>query len=463
MLRPFITRRTILSANMRVFLALSALAGLASAIRLPPQIRSAGRPHVVEFRVKRDGRKASHNPAVFNGSIINQGDQSYLTSAHIGSGTHNVTLVLDTGSSDLWVSDSRKLTVNNISRDEGVNLTYGLGSAIGNIAYAPVSVGTYRIPSQALVIANDTEQLDVEGILGLGFDSASQIYNTTGNASEAVTPLSNLFAQNASATNSSNFIALDLSRGPDGETTIGGAFTISQYLSDYGSVADQPQLPVTPANSTNWSVAVDGVNVNGQSYNISQDAPEGSNATAVIDSGTSLALVSSNLSDFIYQNISGARSCQSDQGQVWVVPCLNASNVTFQFGGQQYPINPLDLTTVQTYSVNQSTTVAVCLGVFTGVGNVSPTLADIPFYILGDSFMRNVYTSFNFGNNTLAGNFSSSDTGPSVQFLSKSNDTNATYSEFLTQRQQTLSKMDASPIDPSSADCSSVQSLLSKA
>ncbi|TFY81571.1 hypothetical protein EWM64_g2445 [Hericium alpestre] len=454
---------------MRIFAVLSAFAGVASAIRLPPQIRSTGSPHVVNFEVRRALR--SNNP-LLNGSIANLGFQSYVTNVRVG--VRNFTLSLDTGSSDLWVYTSKSPSVVNLT-DLSLNLTNGIGSAVGVVAYAPVAIDAYNITNQAILIANQTEEIDGQGVLGLGFDSNSSIYNATGNSSGAVTPLSNIFALNASAANasasnasasnasrtSSNFIGLDLTRAPDGRnSSIGGTFTISSYLSNFSAVANATRIPIMP-NATGWQIPVGGVFVNGTAYNVSQDAPDGGNATALIDSGTSYAVVPQTLSNLIYQIIPGAKACPLGDGQVWLVPCLGTSNVTFEFGGEQFPVHPLDMTNVQIYTQN-STRYAACIGVFTSPASV-PTLGELPIYILGDSFMRNVYTSFNFGNNTLAGNFSSSGTGPSVQFLSKSNDTNAIYTEFLTQRNQTLSSLNASTIDPNSIDCQSVEPLFNDA
>ena len=47
-----------------------------------------------------------------------------------------------------------------------------------------------------------------------------------------------------------------------------------------------------------------------------------------------------------YQNVPGAEyiyNVASLAGPAWQIPCDYEINVTFKFGGQSYPINPLDV------------------------------------------------------------------------------------------------------------------------
>ncbi|TFY70760.1 hypothetical protein EVG20_g2250 [Dentipellis fragilis] len=421
-----------------VFLAV--LAAGSQALQLPPSNSPfAARRGLdkIDFIVRR-----AADPFA-NGTIINSMNQEYLTKVEVAG--HNFTVVLDTGSSDLWVQPRRNdLAVKN-QTNEFVNITYGSGSVAGTIAHGSVVISNYTIDNQTFLNVNLTDDIPIEGILGLGFDINSSIFNATGNNSADATPLTNIFNQNKSE---NNFITLDLSRGDDGGNTIGGAFTINRYLSDQSNVANAPRNNVTPPGSTDWSIPVGGINVNGQEYNISQDAFNGS-THAVIDSGTSFAIVSTNLSNFIYQGIPGAKSCPTDSGPLWVVPCTSASNLTFTFGGQQYPVNPLDLTTLVTFSANK-TRYTACLGVYTSADVLATNTTVLPFYLLGDIFMRNVYSAFNFGNKVTGGN---SSTPASIQFLSKTNASTA-YPEFVKLRNQTIQDLKSKAVDPSSFDCS---------
>lgn len=82
------------------------------------------------------------------------------------------------------------------------------------------------------------------------------------------------------------------------------------------------------------------------------------------------------------------------------------------FSGIEYPINPLDLTRIITLgSYSNGTNETICINTF----QKADTSSEDYDIILGDSFMRNVYALFNFGNWTTPG-----DKPPYVQLLSVS-------------------------------------------
>lgn len=56
-------------------------------------------------------------------------------------------LAVDTGSSDLWIHTPKSLNATSQTQ-VAVNLSYGIGSASGKIAYGPMYIGDYFIPQQ---------------------------------------------------------------------------------------------------------------------------------------------------------------------------------------------------------------------------------------------------------------------------------------------------------------------------
>lgn len=44
----------------------------------------------------------------------------------------------------------------------------------------------------------------------------------------------------------------------------------------------------------------------------------------------------------IYGNISGASLQNVSGSEMWILPCDSAVNISFKFGGQTYPVHPLD-------------------------------------------------------------------------------------------------------------------------
>ena len=107
----------------------------------------------------------------------------------------------------------------------------------------------------------------------------------------------------------------------------------------------------------------------------------------------------------------------------WVVPCETQINVSMVFGRDTFPVDPLDL--ISPAGTDDDGNV-ICVGVFqnapanSGVGQYIRYYT--PFYIhvqgrldfiLGDTFMRNVYSLFDFGNFAKVG-----DSDPFIQLLS---------------------------------------------
>ena len=88
-------------------------------------------------------------------------------------------MILDTGSTDLWVaSQGRTVTLTN-NTDLETSLVYGIGQVAGNIAFAELRLGEYVIPSQAFINATDVRfsflhhALDECANLFLGYRHAS--------------------------------------------------------------------------------------------------------------------------------------------------------------------------------------------------------------------------------------------------------------------------------------------------
>ncbi|KAJ7103868.1 hypothetical protein C8R44DRAFT_808284 [Mycena epipterygia] len=80
--------------------------------------------------------------------------------------------------------------------------------------------------------------------------------------------------------------------------------------------------------------------------------------------------------------------CSSDR-DIWVVPCNTSVSFSAIFGGQPYPIHPLDLTDMYTKTSPGGVTYTVCVGSIINGGSIT---AGTTHSLYGDSFLRNVYT-----------------------------------------------------------------------
>ncbi|KAL4248862.1 peptidase A1 family protein [Abortiporus biennis] len=204
--------------------------------------------------------------------------------------------------------------------------------------------------------------------------------------------------------NISNFMTMQLSRSGFGMVD-GGVFTIGEIDPNYTAIANSPKLQVISHGM--WFTLVDGMLINGTMYSghgNSSSVLEGldpSSLVAVLDSGTSLVSVPPYYTDLIYKDIPRAEPFAILPGY-YKLPCDTKLNVSVVFFGQEYLIHPLDLMTIFTYNGTD-----ICLSTFLSSNDSDKNMN------LGDSFMRNIYTLFNFGNFTR-----SSDENPYIQLLS---------------------------------------------
>lgn len=346
-----------------------------------------------------------------------------------------VTVVLDTGSTDLWwailfasfyflIPSNRVIPPGGIGvfNDTGIpiQLLYGDGSygASGTIGVSPVLWGTYSIEKQAFMNADQStignlQEDGIYGILGLSFDRAvaspinALIQQTYGeDATWGHSVLRNIFDQHPTEP---NFIAVALSRTGDLEDTAGGSFTIGEYDEEDRAQAVEgvPVLPQFPVGGNRWTVLMDGVYVDQVPIELNStmdDVPAGK-VQALLDTGDPTAILPIALMDAIYSKIPGALQYTDGTTHLWVLPCNTTTDVELVFGyvlrplgdpfradsrisGVRCPIHPLDLSTFsQPISINGQDRIA-CVSSINGVDNWSPDF-DVS---LGDSFLRNVYS-----------------------------------------------------------------------
>ena len=182
---------------------------------------------------------------------------------------------------------------------------------------------------------------DIFGILGLSFDLGSTVFIETLEAfginnTQGLSFLSRVFAQNPKAP---NMFTVLLGRSYDEDGPEEGAFTIGEYVPGFDSIASQTKLFRTPAQTVNitdtprWSVLLDGMTVNGEKFQFNKsvvaEAGPGQQVV-VLDTGFTFSQIPPAAVDFIYSSIPGATFNQSSG--LWVVPCENTTELTFEFG-----------------------------------------------------------------------------------------------------------------------------------
>lgn len=107
--------------------------------------------------------------------------------------------------------------------------------------------------------------------------------------------------------------------------------------------------------------------------------------SAIIDTGTTLIIGDSDAVSKFYSQIPGAQPAFDTVGQgMYTFPCSSVPTISFTFGGKAFPISQDDFNMGTTGSDGQ------CVGSIVGNDNMS-------FWIVGDVFLRGVYTAFDFG------------------------------------------------------------------
>lgn len=313
--------------------------------------------------------------------IHNFEDAQYYADITIGTPPQSFKVVMDTGSSNLWVPghscksipcwlhSTYRSSKSSTYKANGTafSIQYGSGALEGVLDIDDVSVAGLTAAQQTF--AESTKEPGVafiagkfDGILGLAWSAI---------AVDGVTPVfDTMVAQGAV---DEPVFAFWLNRnasagGAGGELTLGGT-------DDAHYDGDIAWVPLTA--KTYWQFALDDVRIGGTSY---------SNATqAIADSGTSLLAGPTAVIGDLNMKI-GAKPIP---GGEWTIDCSTIPNlppVTFTINGNDFTLEGSD------YVLNVS---GECISGFMGL-DLPPQLG--PTWILGDVFMGRYYTVFDQGN-----------------------------------------------------------------
>ncbi|KIK69756.1 hypothetical protein GYMLUDRAFT_151197 [Collybiopsis luxurians FD-317 M1] len=420
---------------MPSFLSLSLLLTLfecyssVSAVKIPFEVRTT-LPSRSSF-YPRD----SSNGTV---TLTNTGNAQYIANLTIAG--EEVRVIIDTGSSDLWVNFPSTVPTTS-DTGKSLSLNYAIGSASGNIHTATVDIEGHSAQNQAFLLVTDASsfsgnihQQGYDGLLGLGPNKGSQIYKKlSGDSGDSF--LSHIFTQSSNTSN--NFISLLLNRhGDPGQNNLTGQMTLAEYIPGYENVTNMPQIDVESVfkllgSDQHWQALTDKNNgiigPDGQVIqydSIVPKAPDGQ-LVVVFDSGFTFNQVPRDISDAIYGRVQGA--VYDSTNEWWTVPCGQFLNISLNFGGVNYPVHPLD-TVDDNFGISDSSGNHVCIGSFQPITTAFSLLGNYDM-IMGMSFLRNVYAVMNYGDWIDGG--SSAD--PYMQLLSTTN-LQAAHNDFVQVR-----------------------------
>ncbi|EMD40139.1 hypothetical protein CERSUDRAFT_71923 [Gelatoporia subvermispora B] len=398
------------------------------ALTFPVQVRTSQRSGSLHARADGDSILPIHNTL----------NSEYITNITLGG--REIPVLLDTGSSDLWVTGNVSGTT-----DLGISasLSYAVGNADGDINTATLQFGNYTVQDQAFVLVTDTSSFSVdidqqgyEGLIGIGPPTGSVIREKVKDA-RGDSVLNRIFSQNTTA---SNYLTILLNREGDPMSNFTGQLSVSEVVPGYESIEQMPKLSVEMTHKLtdedqHWQTYTDVNGVigpDGQPIEVDSIVPKAPDGQLVVifDSGYTLPQVPRAMSDAIYGRVQGAEY-NEEQG-LWLIPCDQLLNISFKFGGQTYPIHPLDVSSSD-FNMVDSTGNPACVGTFQPISSAFSLLGEYDI-ILGMAFtgtVRNVYTLLDYGSWV---EDTSDDLGdPFIQLLSVT-DVNKAHQDFVNVR-----------------------------
>jgi cathepsin D len=369
-------------------------------------------------------------------------DLSYFSAIKFGSKGKDMWMLLDTGAANTWVMGSNCTTSACLAHDTfggqdsstlhvttmPWSVSYGTGTVEGvtvtdTVAFANYSVGMGF--GSATFASDDFNNYPMDGILGLGRTASNQIGMPT---VMQVLDDNNLLQ--------ANILGIHLQRNSDGakdgQITFGGVDR-SKFQGSLSYTA------TVSADSNLWEIPVDDVAVGGTSCKLT-------GRSAIIDTGTSYVLMPLGDAQILHAQIPGSTNTGGSPN--FMIPCSTTKIIQFTFSGVTYSVQPKD------YVSKANSAGKMCASNIIGQQAYSANQ-----WILGDVFLKNVYTVFDFDKNrigfgvnsaaSLAGSLVTTSSSPSSVAQSTSPSTHV--SSLTTSTMMAVaSSVSASPSDPTS-------------
>jgi saccharopepsin len=302
----------------------------------------------------------------------------YFTEISIGNPPQTFKVILDTGSSNLWVPSVKctsiacflhtkyDATASSTYKANGSDFSihYGSGSMEGFVSNDLLSIGDITIKGQDFAEAVKEPGLafafgKFDGILGLGYDTIS--------VNHIIPPFYNMIKQGLVDSPVFSF-RLGSSEQDGGEAVFGG-IDESAYK---GKIT---YVPVR--RRAYWEVELEKVS-------FGEEVLELEDTGAAIDTGTSLIVLPTDIAEMLNTQI-GAKKSWNGQYQVDCAKVPSLPDLSFYFGGKPYPLKGTD------YILEVQGT---CISAFTGM---DINLPGGNLWVIGDAFLRRYFTVYDLG------------------------------------------------------------------
>lgn len=313
--------------------------------------------------------------------VSNFMNAQYFSEITIGTPPQTFKVVLDTGSSNLWVPGSEcgsiacylhtkyDSSASSTYKKNGTafEIRYGSGSLSGYVSEDTMTIGDLKVKNQLFAEATEEPGLAFafgrfDGILGLGFDTIS--------VNKIPPPFYQMLDQKLL---DKPVFAFKLSdEKEESEVTFGG-------IDEKAYKGKITTLPLR--RKAYWEVDFDAISFG--------DATAELDKTGVIlDTGTSLIALPSTLADLLNKEM-GAKKGYNGQYTVECEKRDSLPDVTFTLSGHKFTISAYD------YILEVS---GSCISTFMGMDFPEPVG---PLAILGDAFLRRYYSIYDLGAGTV--------------------------------------------------------------
>ncbi|KAL8953614.1 MAG: hypothetical protein Q9222_000540 [Ikaeria aurantiellina] len=316
--------------------------------------------------------------------VTNFLNAQYFSEIAIGTPAQSFKVVLDTGSSNLWVpsqecgsiacylhttydSSSSSTFKKNGSEFE---IRYGSGSLSGYVSQDTVQIGDIKIKKQDFAEATSEPGLAFafgrfDGIMGLGYDTIS--------VNQIVPPFYNMIDQGLIDAPVFAFYLGDTNTdGDESEVTFGG-------LNENHYTGKLTKIPLR--RKAYWEVDLDSITYGDATADLEDTG-------VILDTGTSLIALPSTLAELLNKEI-GAKKGFNGQYSIDCSKRDDLKDVTFTLTGHNFTITPYDyILEVQ----------GSCISSFFGLDIPAPAG---PLAILGDAFLRKWYSVYDLGTNSV--------------------------------------------------------------
>lgn len=341
-------------------------------------------PGLIMHEIKKVSSRANRypitkaaTPTQDNSAGINQDgtDYSYFAEVYLGTRTKPYQMLLDTGAGQSWImgasctTNACKLhdtfgptdstTYKEVSKEFFIG--YGTGNVTGTQVQDSVTLAGIKL-SMTFGVASETskdfENFPIDGILGL-----SQMTAEHPNFIQSLATAKVL---------KSNIFGVSISRASDG-ANMGeinfGAPNTARFTGDlkYTSVSANAEK--------DWAISFDGAGFGTKKA----DVPT---RLAYLDTGTSFIFAAPTDVQTFHKQVTGAKSTD---GVTYTVPCDTTESLFFTFSGVTYNVSPKDWVGPKTNGICTSNVYGI---------EVIPSA-----WLLGDTFLKNVYAVFDIDEN----------------------------------------------------------------